>query len=368
MGNFCGKCGSPIDVNTGVCPNCNVSIDAKAVPKKPLKLLKFVVPAVALVLIVCIISAIITNINLKISDEDKIIFANNMENASYATYDGKHLYYVVVGPSDDGNSHEYIYRMKLPVGKTKEIAEFSFFPEAMYVDGDTIHYENGFASGTISRKNGKNTYIDADGFNEENTIYFNDKCYYFRTEEEGYGIYIGEKFGEGKKVSDVVVTRAYPCGEYIYLFSSYSSYDNIENTNFGTWRMKLDGSELTQILDYCPEYFVSDGNKLYFKSKEHFLIISDLDGKNQERTSTQIGDGLNVKDGVIYFEDYAETGIYIMTESPLKDLVVSGDVTGIVLAGDYIVYYSNKNICVATIDGSNIKTISEIGSYSDHRF
>ncbi len=371
MGNFCGKCGTPIDPNTGICPNCNKKVDDIQNNKRrisPIKLLKFAIPAIAVLLIICIVSSIITSIGLKISDKDRVIFANNMENASYATYDGKYLYYLVIGPSDDGKSHEYIYRIKLPDGKAKKIAEFSFSPDSLYVDKKTIHYENSFASGTINRKNGENTYIDAEGFNQSNTIYINDKCYYFKTEEDGYGVYIGKEYGKGEKVSDIVVSRAYPCGEYIYLFSSYTKYDNKENTNFGTWRMKLDGSELTQVLRFCPEYFVSDGEKLYFKSDDEFLVISNLDGTNQERTTTQIGNGLNVKDGIIYFEDYEETGIYSMTESPLKELVVSGDVTGIVLADDYLVYYSNNNICIAAIDGSSTKTISDIGSYLDHRF
>lgn len=298
---------------------------------------------------------------------DSFIFANNMENASFATYDGKYIYYLE-DISDGVFSETLIHRIQLPDGESKKIASTSFVPEAMYVEKDTIHYEHAFSSGTINCKTGKSKETDEELFNNANTLYYNDMCFYFCSEESETGIYIGEQYGKGEKVSDVVVARAYPCGDHIYLFSSYTSVNGIDNPNQGTWKMNLDGSELTKILDYCPEYFVSDGKNLYFKDQDDCLVISDLNASNQDVTSIQIGDGLNIKDGVIYFEDYDETGIYSMVDSPICDLVVAGDVTGIVLADDHIVYYSEEKIWVATIDGLSVNAISYIGDYSDHRF
>lgn len=55
---------------------------------------------------------------------------------------------------------------------------------------------------------------------------------------------------QAKKLSDINTTQLLLQGDFLYVFSEFTSINNLQNGNYGTWRMDLNGKNSILIFDY----------------------------------------------------------------------------------------------------------------------
>lgn len=368
MENFCGKCGCETDKKTGLCTNCDAAAlegvkESNAKKKISKKLI--ILPIILVSMIAIIIAGLspMMHIIKRPSAEDNILYTNNAVNGNYAVVVDNELWYL-----SEPESEYIINKMKLPDNKSKEIITTDFFPEDLYVSGNKIYFNTGFMSGSIDSINSKLESTDGSSLNTVMPYYYDGYCYYEYLEKSGeHGLFVGKNETTGKKIIDVPPTRIIPFGKYVFFISEAGEYNNIENSWFGMWRMDKNGDNLTQILDYCPKYLVSDGNLIYYTNENDYLVSADMDGNIIKNYDIHISNGLNVKDGIIYYSDFNDEGIFSLDKNGEEKKIISGIVQGIILSDDYIVYFNGNEICCAEMDGSKIYNIINLDMYDYSR-
>lgn len=370
---YCGKCGTEVNNGVAFCPFCGSKLQTvieeapKAKEKTSIHINKkiIVIPIVIIGLIALIIAGYspVMHIIQKPTKEDEIIFANNTINGKFAVTIGNEMWYI-----SETDNENYINKIKLPDGKSKEIFKPIFEPEDFYVHKQKIYFNTGFMSGNIDPINNKVKHTDDDDINYAKSIYYKGYTYSESSLDGGdNGLFVSKNGKNEKKIIDIRPNRIVPFNDYIFFMSSADIYNDEENKWKGLWRMDLDGENIIQILDYSPKYLVSDGTLIYYTNEDDYLISADMDGKVVKEYNEHIGDGLNIKDGIIYFSGPYEDGIYALGSDGSKTKIVYGIAQGIILADDYIVYYDGSNICCTDLNGENSYKISEydIFDYSD---
>lgn len=370
---YCGKCGKEVKEGIAFCPYCGSKQQAAIQeptteikkPKANINKKVLIIPIVIIGLLALIIAGYnpLIHIIQKPSKEDEIIFANNTINGKFAVTVGDEMWYL----SEIENDH-YIIKVKLPKGKSKEVFKTVFEPDDFYVHNQKIYFNTGFMTGNIDVINNKVKHSDDDEINYNKPIYYKGYTYSESSiNGNENGLYVSQKGKNEKEVIDIRPDRIVPFNDYVFFMSSADIYNDEENKWKGLWRMDLNGENIIKILDYKPKYIVSDGNLIYYTNEDDYLVSADIDGNVVKEYNEHIGDGLNIKDGVIYFSGPYEDGIYALDSEGNKTKIIYGIAQGIILADNYIVYYDGSSICCADLNGENTYKIAEysIFDYSD---
>ena len=87
---YCGKCGTEVQNNVAFCPNCGnpvqaVTTDIKVKHKVNKKIIIFSIIFVIVIAIIIVGINPVMHILKRPSNEEKIIYVNNMVNGKYAT-------------------------------------------------------------------------------------------------------------------------------------------------------------------------------------------------------------------------------------------------------------------------------------------
>ncbi len=147
------------------------------------------------------------------------------------------------------------------------------------------------------------------------------------------------------------------------MLSPYGSVNSQTNEHHGVTRMKTDGSDAELILDSCPDYFVFSEKKIYY-TEDDYLFSMNFDGSNKKQFgSFEVGKGLNVSDGYIYYVDADDSLIHkVSEEDNLLNTVISDcHCESINIVGDWIVYRNTDDhslIYKMKNDGSENKFLS----------
>ncbi len=361
---YCGKCGTEVQNNVAFCPNCGnpvqaVTTDIKVKHKVNKKIIIFSIIFVIVIAIIIVGINPVMHILKRPSNEEKIIYVNNMVNGKYATTVGNELWYIA-----EPDSEYTIYKMNLPTGKAKEVFETSFEPNDFYVENLEVQFNTGFIGGSIDVISNKIKCTEGEPFNNTQPIYHDNYVYTEcskNTDEKG--LFVSKNGKSEKQILDIIPNRIIPFNDYVFFISSADVYNDKDNEWKGTWRMDADGDNIIQILEYCPKYLVSDGNLIYYTDENDYLVSADMDGKIIKEYKEHIGDGLNIKDGIIYYSGPYEDGIYSLDSEENKDKITYGKAQGIILANDYIVYHNGQEICCLDLENKENYIISEYDIY-----
>ena len=363
---FCGKCGKELDNNVLFCPDCGTKINNEpnigVTYTKPKKSFKKIRNALICVLIVGAILfsgiKVIGFIKSIPSDDEIMLASNNSMNENLAATDGKWLFYF-------GDGNEGLYREKLSNGKQRKVVMPGEVSGELFYLGGKL-YVGSMSSVSAVDKNGKELFeVPNTTFCEKKFKTDGKKCYFDCFDPDVSTGICSQKL-DGKKLkelSDISVSNILYYDDTLYLLSPYGSVNDLPNEHKGVTKMDTDGSDAELILDYCPSYFVFGEDKIYY-TNNGYLFSMDYDGSNQRQFgSFEVGSGLNVYDGYIYYVDREDSFIHkVSIEDNLSNTVLNDCRSeSINIVGDWIVYRNtddNSSIYKMKPDGSDNQFLS----------
>ena len=373
---FCSKCGTQVTDGASYCPKCgnrmkpsNKSGNEVAQAQQKTKRGVFVVIACALIILAVVITLNITPSVLssitKLSGMDSASFdaqareaSNNILNDSFITRDKAWLYYIkknqdickkAFGPDIDEDEQAVI---SLPFG------------EHLYGVGDHLFIFEGMQWKRIT-----DSTTDGIGFGvfAEDCFQYDGSRYYVNGldnyDEDGVYSVNPDNSRDVTKLTDISPTRILLQGDYLYIMSGYNTICDLPNKNYGTWRIRKDGTDLIKIFDYCPRYLVFTENKIVFteydgaNSDAKSISCADLDGSNKQTFyEAKTVDGLNASDGYIFYIDSDSMWIYRMEMDGSNRTCISHNVCDSLCVIDEYIYYKrgdSREIHRLSFDGSH---------------
>lgn len=359
MQKFCGKCGAELEGDSFFCSECGAKIecDKEIINKKDkTKVKKIMWSAIVIISIfaVAFIGIKVFSFVQSVPSEKEIqMSANNLQNGAGVASDGEWLYYC-----GDG-----LCKMRLKDGNSQSVIVSDAYPQHMYYVGNNLFY---FDSLKYHKLNGNSVEDLPFSVFSENCMQCDGKNYYVTGlgNYDESGIYVTELDNTEKftKISDISPTRLLLQGEYLYAISGFGSVNHLSNENYGTWRMDKDGKNPILVLNYCPDYLVFSGDKLYYTNEENTICSANLDGSNEiifEGTVTK--KGLNVSDDYIFYIDNDTKRICRMEkDGSNKEEINNSQSEYLQIINDWILY--NNEDCYSMLykmsfDGSNNQPI-----------
>lgn len=337
---YCGNCGKEITDTTIFCPECGARNETARVQpkstnpqaKKPVKLGIIVVVIIALTFIGVKVFSYIQSIP---SEEEIQMAANNLQNGAVVASDGKWIYY-----NNDG-----LCKTRLKDSSKKSVVSKDICAENMFFIGNNLYYYT--FPGYYVLDGDKGTDLGLSVFAKDCIQYDGSKFYVtgMANYEDG-GVYSCKAGNtkEGKKLSGIHPTRLLLQGEYLYVISGFNSIDDIPNENYGTWRMNKNGKGLIKIFDYCPNYLVFSGDKMYYTNEEQTICSADLDGSKEVIFEGAVANsGLNVSKDYIFYIAFDTHGIQRMDKNGSNKVTLNYAKSGkLNIVGDWI-FYEKQN-------------------------
>ena len=351
---YCGNCGKEIENGSTFCPECGAKIEAaqnaktKSTSLQIKKLMRFIIPVVAIIIVAFVGIKIFTYIKSTPSDEEIQMAANNVQNGALVASDGTWIYY-----NDNG-----LCKMRLKDGSKQSVVSSDINAEHMFYIGNSLYYYSFPGYYVLDGTTGKDL-----GFSvfTENCIQSDGRKFYVTgsSNYEDGGVY-STKIGntaKGTKLSDIQPTKLLLQGDYLYVLSGFSSINDSPNENYGTWRMDKNGKDLISIFDYCPNYMVFSGDKMYYTNEGRTICSANFDGSNETVfDGTVVNGGLNVSKDYIFYIDADTQTIYRMNKDGRNKMELNSDRSGSLnVIGDWIFYENqeyNYEIYKMSFDGS----------------
>lgn len=316
--------------------------------------------------------------------EQARVAANNRQNDSKFATDGRYLY--CSGRDDGLVSFNKIIKVNLDDFSIKSTYETTmsygeaFSPYNLVCVNDTLYYYK---------------YSDAHpvlfsldtGLTQSEELPFS---WHFQTDGEYYyvsncwgfsepGIFrvaisdIGENRMNDKsiftKISDLYASNLIMQGEYLYFYSSEFILNGETISEYGWWRIDLDGSNPIKLSENRPKYFIVAEDRVYSVEEENCIYSMNLDGSDRkvlaeayiaaENPLTSINTA-----GDYIFYTYAENGtLHRVNVDGTNDIQLNNcHTTNIVIAGDWVIYKNDDdwNFYKMHFDGTNHCLISEV--------
>lgn len=372
---FCSKCGTQVTDGASFCPKCgnrmkpsNQSGNEVARAQRKSKRGVIVVIAFALIMLAVVVTlklvpsvlggfTKLTGMNSATFNAQAREASNNILNDSFITHDKAWLYYKKnqdickkpFGPDADEDEHTVI---SLPFG------------EHLYCVGDRLFIFEGLQWKRIT-----DSSTDGVGFGvfAEDCFQYDGSRYYVNGldnyGENGVYSVNPDDMRDVTKLSDISPTRILLQGDYLYIMSDFDTIDGLPNMNYGTWRIRKDGTDLIKIFDYCPRYLVFTENKIVFteydgtSSGAKSISCADLDGSNKQTFyEAKTEDGLNVSDEYIFYIDPDSMWIYRMEMDGSDRTCISHNVCDSLCVIDDYIYYKrgdSREIHRLSFDGSH---------------
>lgn len=352
---YCGNCGKEIADNATFCPECGAKTEAtqqevklKSINPKTKKLMKLIVLAVMIIAVVFIGLKVFSYIQSIPSEAEIQMAANNVQNGALVASDGKWIYY-----NDSG-----LCKMRLKDGSKQSVISSDIYAEHMFYIGNNLYYYTFPGYCILDGEAGKDL-----GFSvfTENCIQSDGSKFYVTgsSNYEDGGVYsckVGST-DKGTKISDIHPTRLLLQGDYLYVISGFSSINDLPNENYGTWRMSKNGKNLISIFDYCPNYLIFSGDKMYYTNEDRTICSAYLDGSNETVfEGITVGSGLNVSEDYIFYIASDTQTIYRMDKDGSNKTELNVDRSGSLnIIGEWI-FYENQDydyeIYKMSFDGS----------------
>lgn len=351
---YCGNCGKEIENGSTFCPVCGAKVDAvqntkpKIDNQKIKKLMRLLIPVLAIVIIAFAGIKIFSYIQSIPSDEEIQMAANNIQNGALVASDGKWIYY-----NDSG-----LCKMRLKDGSKQSVVSSDINAEHMFYIGNKLYYYSfpGYyeLNGTTGEDLGFSVFT-------ENCIQSDGKKFYVTgsSNYEDGGVY-STKVGnteKGTKLSDIHPTRLLLQGDYLYVLSNFSSINDLPNENYGTWRMNTNGKDVVSLFDFCPNYLVFSGDQIFYTNEDRTVCSANLDGTNETVfEGAVVNGGLNVSENYIFYIDADTQTIWRMDKDGSNKLELNNDDSwNLNIVGDWIFYENHDydyEIYKMSFDGS----------------
>ncbi len=129
-----------------------------------------------------------------------------------------------------------------------------------------------------------------------------DGVTYYQNSDDGFSIYKDDGKGEPVKLNSGTSYFINVMGDYVYYVH--------EDSDFHIYRMKLDGSENTEIIPQTAYYMTVYGDKIYYADygDGQNLYRADLDGKNAEKIVQATCYYPIIAENMLYYVDYSRDG------------------------------------------------------------
>ena len=296
---YCKNCGKEIVDSSAFCSQCGKKVDGAPTKKEKSnssnikKHFRWGIAIIAILTVVVIGVKVFPASKTSASVEQIQTIANNSQNGAVVASDGTWIFY-----NDNG-----LCKMKLNDGTKQSVISRDINPQDMFYIGGNLYYYSFPGYYKLDGSDGKDL-----GFSvfTENCIQSDGKMFYV-TGSENYadgGVYAA-KVGnteKGTKLSDIHPTRLLLQGDYLYIISGFGSINNETNENYGTWRIKTNGKDEMSIFEYCPDYLVFSGDKMYYTNEDKVVCSANLDGSDESiLADIVVNGGLNVSDEYIFF-------------------------------------------------------------------
>lgn len=318
-------------------------------------------------------------------DEQVRIAANNMQNSSHFATDGEYLY---CSDWDDGiEEFTKILKVRMDDFSIESAYETTmsygeaFWPHNLVCINDTLYYYNWMLDVLFS--------LDTE-MTESMELPFSEYFNYFQTDGEYYyvsdymffnepGIFrvaisdISEDTKNDKsiftKISDLYASNLIMQGEYLYFYSSEFILNGETLSEYGWWRVDLDGNNPIKLSENRPRYFLVAEDRVYFVEEEDCIYSMNLDGSDRKvLAEAYIDADLSVTSintvGDYIFYRYAENGtLHRVNTDGTNDIQLNDcETTNIVIAGDWVIYENEDdwNYYKMHFDGTHHSLISEV--------
>jgi len=249
----------------------------------------------------------------------------NIVNSGFAAYDGEWIYY-------NGYNDECFYKMREDGSEKTKLADH--YAHDINVVGDWIYFnytsEDGF-------------YVDDDGF--EHTEKYG--IFKMRTDGSEETLVIDEWLACYVTVSDGWIYYRYDCDRFVT--TDEGDYDIItDEENSGIFKVRLDGSDKTQVMSGNKIYYVNVvGDWIYYSTnytRDLYKVRTDGTEKTLILSDERSCDYINVVGDWIYYVGEEKTDEYrrcinkIRTDGTEKTLLTYGVYICLNAAGDWIYY------------------------------
>lgn len=363
---FCGNCGKEIPNGVAFCPECgektvldnvNSVSEVEYSPKRKMSKKTKIAILMGALLLAFVFGGIKTAKYISEIPSTKEIqqVSNNLENNSFVTSDGKWILYF---------ENNNLCKEKLSDGKSKQTVINDRTLGEMFCLGNKLYIES-LSAYSITDLKGKNIAEIPNTTFCENKFKTDGKVCYFGSFRSELGNVCSQKLN-GKKVksiSDIIVSSISFDGKYLYLFSPYDSVSEQNNSDKGVTRINTDGSKPLHILDFCPRYFIFYEDRIYYTEGDSlFSMKSDGSDKRQFK-DIEVGNGLNVYDGYIYYVDSSTRNICKMgiDDDSYTKVLTNCSADGISIFNDWIVYRNSdetSDLYKMKLDGSNNQLVN----------
>lgn len=326
--------------------------------------------------------AVTTNLSL---DEQVRIAANNMQNSSRFASDGEYLYCSVW---DDGmEPHNEIIKVNLSDFSIESTYETTmsygdaFWPHNVVCVDDTLYYYNAMLNILFGLNTEMTECIELP-FSEYYSFFQTDGKYYYVSDYSFFnepGIFrvavsdVNEDTKNDKsiftKISDLYATNLYMQGDYLYFYSIEIIINGETTSEYGLWRVDLDGSNPIKITETRPAYFIVAEDKVYLVEEDECIYSMNLDGSDRKVLEEAHIDeavcapSINTAGGYIFYSHANGGTLHRVNTDGTNDIQLNDcDTTNIVIAGDWVIYQNEDDwkYYKMHFDGSNHSLINEV--------
>ncbi len=232
--------------------------------------------------------------------------------------------------------------------------------ESPYVDdlnvvGDKIYFINGHYSIYNADLN-TGTYVEVpDSTHPANLLVKNNKIYYVNNfGPETWGLYSMEMDGTSKlRLTNPPIREDLP---KVYFVMDDWIYYNTESAKL--FKVRLDGTEHTQIEGISASVFIIDGSWIYYStSGDHNFKRARLDGSEASLISSRHIEDLNISGDSLFFTDEDDgNSLYGIQKDGTREIKLCSDnAHGIYIVDNWIYYYNwddDYNFYRIRFDGS----------------
>lgn len=327
---YCNKCGRKIDEQTRRCDYCE-SVSDTNVHKSSQNtglfwMLRIFAVLCAVVSLSCGISYFLEPVSIETIDTLSIV-SNNLQNGGHATADEQYHYYfnetgLVRAEIDNDLMPETIYQTDNFFGLDRNWV-YAYSDKIFFADTERIYCRTAEDVYSGIRANEMFRFFFAE----------DPKTYYCGSQTEPYPLTYNDV-----QIANIPAETVCQYGLKLYIFSGDVT-NGVENTKIGLWQVDLDGGNPTQLLDFCPEYFVVWGEQAFFTNGEK-VYVSNADGTDpQLLQNISVSGGLNVDEKYIYYVD-AESGAIFRTNKNGKNSkrLTLEDCSSIVILDNWMYY------------------------------
>ena len=251
-------------------------------------------------------------VKLSLADQARIA-ANNMQNSSHFASDGKYLY---CSDWDDGiEAFNKIIKVNLTDFSIESTYETTmsygeaFWPHNLVCVNDTLYYYNWLLDVLFS--------LDTE-MTESMELPFSEYFNYFQTDGEYYYVADYMFFGEPgifrvaisdinkdtkndksifTKISDLYASNLIMQGDYLYFYSSEFILNGETLSEYGWWRIDLDGRNPIKISENRPRYFIVEEDRVYFVEESDLRDASPFEDTLEHIVDAVWGDGATIGRG-----------------------------------------------------------------------